>query len=210
MLSSSTVSANTAGGAGGGISNSGTLTLRDDTISGNSSSASGGGIYNNATLVVSDSTLSANTAATASGGGGIDNAGAGTVTLANAILSGNSSNSAADDFDGVAYINNGGNIIGVANGATVNGSAIGLAPLGSYGGPTQTLIPLPGSPAICAGVAGSIPSGLTTDQRGLPNTNGSYPGYATCVDAGAVETDYAMSFTTQPAGAWWRRTSRQQ
>ena len=65
----------------------------------------------------------------------------------------------------------------------------------------QTLIPLPGNPAICAGLEANIPSGVTTDQRGLPRTNASYPGYsggAPCVDAGAAQTDYALSFTQQP------------
>jgi sugar lactone lactonase YvrE len=201
VLGSSTISGNTAGGNGGGVSNSGSLTLSDDTIANNSASGSAGGINNSATLVVSDSTLSGNTAATASSGGGIDNTGSGTVALANSVLSGNSANSAADDFDGAAYTDNGGNVAGVVNGATVNASAIDLAPLGSYGGPTQTVVPLPGSPAICAGLAASIPSGLSTDERGLPNTNTSYPNYSTCVDAGAVQTNYALSFSTQPAGA---------
>ena len=40
-----------------------------------------------------------------------------------------------------------------------------LAPLGNYGGPTQTVALLPGSPAIGAGMA---VSGITTDQRGEP------------------------------------------
>ena len=200
-LSSSTISGNTAGGSGGGISNSGTLTLSDDTLTGNSSSGSGGGIYNSASLAVSDSTLSGNTAATASGGGGIDNVGSGSVTLANSILSGNSSNSAADDFDGATYTNNLGNVVGVVNGGPVNANAITLAPLASYGGPTKTLIPLPNSPAICAGLAAGIPTGLTSDQRGLPNTNAGYPGYSKCVDAGAVQTNYALSFSTEPTSA---------
>jgi hypothetical protein len=199
-LTSSTISGNTAGGSGGGISNSGTLTLSDDTISGNKTGTLGGGIYNTATLIVSDTTVSGNTAVAASGGGGIDNTGSGTATLANSVLSGNTSNGAPEDFDGVAYTDNGGNIVGVANGVAVSASAIDLGPLGSYGGPTQTLIPLPGSTAICAGLAAEIPSGLTTDQRGLPNTNASYPSYAACVDAGAVQTNYALSFTTQPTG----------
>ncbi len=55
-----------------------------------------------------------------------------------------------------------------------------LAPLGSYGGPTQTLPPLPGSPAINAGVANTYQP-LPTDQRGLPRLAGS------TVDLGAVE-----------------------
>jgi hypothetical protein len=42
----------------------------------------------------------------------------------------------------------------------------GLAPLGDYGGPTQTIALLPGSPAIDAGTSGpGIPA---TDQRGEP------------------------------------------
>jgi hypothetical protein len=190
-------------GAGGGIANNGTsTTMSDDTVTGNLSESSGGGIYNNANLVVSDSTLSANAAATAFSGGGIDNSGSGTVALANSVLSGNTSNSVSDDFAGGAYTDSGGNIIGVANGGTVNGTAINLAPLANYGGPTQTLIPLPGSPAICAGSSGLIPAGITTDQRGYLNSNTSY-GFtpSPCVDAGAVQTNYALNFTTQPADA---------
>jgi len=49
------------------------------------------------------------------------------VALANSVLSGNTSNSASDDFDGVAYTNSGGNIVGVASGTTVNGTAVNLA-----------------------------------------------------------------------------------
>ena len=37
--------------------------------------------------------------------------------------------------------------------------------LGNYGGPTETMALLPGSPAIGAGIA---LSGVTTDQRGEP------------------------------------------
>ncbi len=49
-----------------------------------------------------------------------------------------------------------------------------LAPLGNYGGPTQTMPPLPGSPAIGAGGATT----LTTDQRGFPRTSKSDIGAA--------------------------------
>ena len=41
-----------------------------------------------------------------------------------------------------------------------------LAPLGDYGGPTQTMALLPGSPAIDAGNSDLVPAGITTDQRG--------------------------------------------
>ncbi len=151
-LSASTISGNTAGNFGGGIANTGTLTMSDDTVTGNSASSSGGGIYNSATLVVSDSTLSANTAGLPSGGGGIDNMGSGTAALANVIVSGNTSNGAADDFDGSpAYTDSGGNIIGVVNGTTVNATAIDLAPLDSYGGPTSNADSAAGQPGDLRG-----------------------------------------------------------
>jgi hypothetical protein len=44
-------------------------------------------------------------------------------------------------------------------------AGLGLAPLGNYGGPTQTIALLPGSPALRAGTA---LNGITTDQRGEP------------------------------------------
>ncbi len=70
---------------GGGIRNSGTLTVTNSTLSGNTASGdSGGGIYNNGTLTVTNTTLSGNTATF---GGGIANNG--TLTLTNSTLSGN-------------------------------------------------------------------------------------------------------------------------
>ena len=80
----------------------------------------------------------------------------------------------------------------------VDGNIVGVHPtltaLGNYGGPTQTMIPLPGSVAICA-IDPSSASG--TDQRGLPRTT-TYGG-TTCQDAGAVQTNYSMAFAQQPS-----------
>ena len=48
---------------------------------------------------------------------------------------------------------------------------LGLAPLGNFGGPTQTIALLPGSPASGAGVIADYPgttTPITTDQRGEP------------------------------------------
>ena len=80
---------------------------------------------------------------------------------------------------------------GLTNG--VNGNIVGvsplLAPLGNYGGPTQTMPPLPGSPVIGAGSTVLIPAGITTDQRGEPRiVNGT-------VDIGAFES---QGFTLTP------------
>ena len=66
-----------------------------------------------------------------------------------------------------------------------------LAALGDYGGPTQTLALLPGSPAIDAGSNALIPAGVTTDQRGLPRVVNSV------VDIGAFESSgFAVSVTS--------------
>lgn len=70
------------GNSGGGIYNSGTLTLTNSTVSGNLASAGGGGIYNDGTLTLTNSTLSGNLAS--AGGGGILNYG--TLTLSNSTL----------------------------------------------------------------------------------------------------------------------------
>ena len=60
-----------------------------------------------------------------------------------------------------------------------------LAPLGDYGGPTQTMPPLPGSPAIDAG-DNAAASGLATDQRGMARVQSGGYGLPV-VDIGAVE-----------------------
>jgi hypothetical protein len=44
-----------------------------------------------------------------------------------------------------------GTLIGLLNANPQNGMNISSAPLGNYGGPTQTMIPIPGSAAICGG-----------------------------------------------------------
>ncbi|MEI9959962.1 MAG: choice-of-anchor Q domain-containing protein [Limisphaerales bacterium] len=77
-------------------------------------------------------------------------------------------------------------------GALIGGSSILtgnplLAPLGNYGGPTQTMPPLPGSPAIDAGGSGI----LNTDQRGYARPFGANP------DIGAIEV---TSPTNSPFG----------
>ena len=82
---------------GGGIFNSGALSITDCSIVGNSASAEtgftgqGGGIYNLGHLSTSNLTLSNNYALDV--GGGIDNEG--TMSVSNSSLSGNSSGSDA-------------------------------------------------------------------------------------------------------------------
>ncbi len=100
-LSGSTVSDNSATGDGGGVSNSGTLTVTNSSLSGNKAAeGSGGGLANfSGAVTLNGSTVSGNSAA-GDGGGGIFNQG--TAALTNSTVSGNS-----DDFVGGGIANAG-------------------------------------------------------------------------------------------------------
>ncbi len=93
---------------GGGIRNTGTLTLTDCVISGNSATSSGGGIYNfpGKFLSVTNCTLS-NNSAVSSGGGIFNDESGGTVSVSNSTFTGNSA------FVGGAIYNWGGTLLGV-------------------------------------------------------------------------------------------------
>jgi predicted outer membrane repeat protein len=194
-LSNSTVSGNsTAGGSGGGIFAYGTLTLSNSTISGNSATSnggSGGGILSAGTLTLSNSTISGNSASAF--GGGIDSAGR--LTLSNTILAGNNAGTGPDCSGSLT--SGGYNLVGIGDGCSgltngVNGDQVGtgsspldprLDPLYDYGGPTQTMPPQPGSPALDAVPASNCV--LTTDQRGQPRPDEAADNGA--CDIGAVE-----------------------
>ena len=139
--------------------------------------------------------------------------------MANSIVAGNTGSPGADidgtaTDDGYNLIGDGSASTGFTNGS--NGTQVGttaapvipqLAALDFYGGTTQTMIPLPGippaagSPAICAGSATLIPSGVTADQRGFSNTNSTYNPGTACVDVGAVQTNYqSIQFLNIPFG----------
>jgi hypothetical protein len=104
VLSGLTITNGSVSDRGGGIYNSGTLTLNNATVSGNSAGfggsfgggtyTAGGGIYNSGTLTLNNATVSDNAAETyAYGGqafgGGIYNSYNSTLTLNNSIVSGN-------------------------------------------------------------------------------------------------------------------------
>jgi hypothetical protein len=184
---------------GGGILNYGTLTLDQCTLSANSAIIGGGGIGNvNGTLALNQCTLSGNSA---NGGGGILNYdsrtlnGTATATITNTIVGGNSGSYGADIDNGAdiyyyATLTYGGSnlVQSVYNYNYGGGGVFGpapltnapdLAPLGNYGGPTQTMPPLPGSPAIGAGSVAA--NTFATDQRGYPRTQNGL------IDLGAVE-----------------------
>ena len=199
-LSDVVVRNNRAGNNGGGIenNNNGTLTLTNITVSGNTAGFAGGGIdVYDAMLVATNATISGNTSTNGSSGGvAIFGSGAGqtggTATLTNVTVSGNTANvGVGSGIKNLGTLNAtrtiiAGNTGGDLSGSGINGTNVNnlvggtplLAPLGNYGGTTETQIPLPGSPAIDTGGAGCS----ATDQRGVTRPQG-----AAC-DVGAVES----------------------
>jgi hypothetical protein len=119
-ITTSTIASNQAAGGpgglhrvdgpdeGGGLYNSGTLTVSNSTLSGNSATVSGntvggagGGIANFGTLAVSNSTLSRNTAGRY--GGGIYTHSSRPVTLTNVTVTANRANTAGGSYHGGGF-----------------------------------------------------------------------------------------------------------
>ena len=177
-----------ASGDGGGIANTGTLSLINCTIADNRAvgaadglGGDGGGIANSGTLTLTDCTIAGNSAAGAAGlvvgdGGGIANSGS--ATLANTIVATNTATGTTPNGPDIfgTVTSQGYNLIGNSSGGSgfVATDLLNVNPvigiLQNNGGPTPTMAVLPGSPAIAAGNVLLIPSGITTDQRGLPRT----------------------------------------
>ncbi len=208
-LTGCTFSGNSASSFGGGVcsgsglvgDDGGTTTLTNCTLSGNSADR-GGGVFNYQTgnTTLTNCTLSGNSA---TNGGGLDQAG-GTITIVNTIVAQNTAATSGPDALG-SFASQGNNLIGETDGSTgwVSSDLTGtiasplnplLAPLGNYGGPTQTMALLPGSPAIDAGNNALILTDVTTDQRGLPRiVNGT-------VDIGAFESSGFTIAVTSGSG----------
>ena len=176
---------------GGAVGNSGTVMINNSTITGNTASAGGtytsggGGIENQGSLTISNVTLSANSAPQ---GSGIQNFSGYTTALQNSIIA----NNAGGDCSGTMTSNG----YNVSSDSTCNFSGPGdlnntdpkLGTLGYYGGPTQTVPLLSGSPAIDAGNPSGCTDGqghlLKSDQRGMPRPD---PEDAGGCDMGAYE-----------------------
>jgi hypothetical protein len=159
----STISGNVAhdpgicdGGQGGGIGNRGTVNLVNTTITDNEGECQGGGIY---TLF-------------------------GTVTLSNTIIGGNKGFAKdCKSFTTGEFISRGFNLdsdggCGLDQPSDVPGVDPLLGPLQDNGGPTDTHLPMVGSPAIDAGDASTAPP---RDQRGVRRPQGA------ASDIGSVE-----------------------
>ncbi|HEX4481300.1 MAG TPA: choice-of-anchor Q domain-containing protein [Rudaea sp.] len=168
MLTNSTISGNSAGGAmydtGGGVYEYQSLTADNSTIANNNADGYGGGVTTNAmALITLNSTIIANNTAGVSDSADLYGYG-GPITV-------------AGDHNLV---------IASDSGVTLPGDTLTsdpkLLPLADNGGGTLTQALDPASPAVDAG---SNPLSLTTDQRGVPYARvvGAGP------DIGAYELD---------------------
>lgn len=171
----------TQGGAGIALAGGSALTVDTSTIADNK----GGAIRADGEVALRNSTVSGNSSE--HGSGGIDNGeGEAPVQLESSILAGNTHDGAAADCSGEIE-GNGHDILGSEAGCEWEGSAsdqVGvdplLAPLGDFGGPTETMPPQSRlSPAINHGEDPGA-----TDQRGLARP---VPAGPANTDVGAVE-----------------------
>jgi predicted outer membrane repeat protein len=186
VVNESTLSGNAGPNNGGAIYNEqdGTMSLNECTLWGNSAaSGTGGAIYNGVEansgsyLYLNQCTVSGNSAANSSAGGIFnDDSDPDYTSLDNSIVSSNTPADFAGSYSGTPNL--------------VGGNAK-LAPLANYGGPTQTLPPLPGSPAIDACTSGTS---FATDQRGYPRILGLR------ADLGAVEGIYVTNLPGKLTG----------
>jgi hypothetical protein len=169
----------------------GTVTLTNDTLSSNSTvaalggkggsggSADNGGKSGTSGTAGSDGTASGGCIAVASGA---------KVLLHNTLIASSFAGGKTADIGGSLNSASNYNLISDGSGglSTANHNLLGssahplnplLAPLGNYGGPTQTMALLPGSAAINAG---SSAYGGSTDERGKPRVGAT--------DIGAFES----------------------
>jgi ELWxxDGT repeat protein len=193
-ISASTFTRNTTSGNGGALANpGGALTVTNATLAGNTAGALGGGSANSGWLQVLNATLAGDAAGN---GGGIANYGPGQSLLTNTIVANSPTGSDLYSAPGSSGFSGTNDLIG-------DGSDLGsftssrqgnplLAPLGSYGGSTDTMALLPGSPAIDAGTSAGAPN---MDQRGY--------GRVGAVDIGAFES---QGFTLTVNGGNSQRT----
>ncbi|HSN01687.1 MAG TPA: right-handed parallel beta-helix repeat-containing protein [Rudaea sp.] len=222
-ITNSTISGNRAGGSaayltGGLYTYESNVTIINSTLTGNSATGAdelAGGlsvssVYGGYVTTLYDSTVSGNVA-NSIGGGTYVAGGAlvgafrgGFLVLNNTIVSGNQGATDPDiSVVSGATLQSSYGLLGTALQATFSGNgnvfsdAPGLGTLANNGGPTLTMLPQAGSPALGAGNAALIPSGVTTDQRGagFPRvTNG-------ILDIGAVQAPAAPIAAPTPAPA---------
>jgi hypothetical protein len=211
-VTGSTFIGNSANVNGGGIAIlnggalQGSLTATNSTFSANQAAVTGGGISFDTSMsnFITNCTLTLNQQTNGGSSGGGLGVAAGSVTLKNTIIAGNTKNggtqsditttggtvSAASSFNLIGTGGSG----GLTNG--VNNNQVGvtdakLTPLGNYGGSTLTHMLSINSPAMNTGTSSGAP---TTDQRGVKRSLGG------TFDIGAVEAYITVTPTSIPTG----------
>ncbi len=179
-ITDSTISGNTTAFLGTVNVFIGSATITNSTLSGNTANQRGGAFYNsNGTVAVTNTTITNNTATSTVAGAYQSE---GSLTIQNTILA---NNGILSCFNVSPPLSLGGNLTDddILCGPSLNDPTdlytpdAQLGPLADYGGPTQTHLPQPGSPAIDA-----APSCQTSeDQRGITRPQGS------ACDIGSVE-----------------------
>jgi CSLREA domain-containing protein len=224
-VDNSRITLNNATASGGGISNTGSLTLKNSTIDHNQGRTGGGINHSGFSFQAENITVTTNTAT--DNGGGIANGMS--MSLSHATISGNSSDTGGNIYnDGdspqISFANtivtnpvSGGNCVNptgsfnslghnVENTDSCSFSAAGdmvntdplLGQLRDNGGPTPTHALLPGSPAIDQGDSSYCP---ISDQRGAVRPSG-----AGC-DIGAYENDTPVVIQDFALGSGWNTIS---
>jgi predicted outer membrane repeat protein len=200
-LTGSTFADNVCGSEGGALDSHGSAPqILNCTFVGNTAHSRGGAINSSGVLQLVNCTLTGNrlTSDTGIGGGVLDSVAA---QLFNTIVAGNFQGAGTDanDVGGTLDPASSYNLIGTGgagglsdgvNHNQVGVSDAGLGPLADNGGPTLTVLPLPGSPAIDHGSTTYVTPG-ETDQRGLPRVVNGAP------DVGAVEVQPPPAETVQ-------------
>jgi predicted outer membrane repeat protein len=171
-VTTSTLSGNSAGLHGGAIESEMKLTLTNVTISGNS----GPEVIDHygRLLTLTNVTIAQNT------GVGLSLQNGASLTMSNTLLASNSSGNCSTVLPSSGFNLADDTTCGLTNTGDHQGAAFNpkLGILQNNGGPTQTLMPAPGSPAIDNGTGVNAPG---TDQRGFIRPQ------FTAVDIGAVE-----------------------
>jgi Tol biopolymer transport system component/uncharacterized protein YkvS len=188
-INNSTVVANLAYNAVGGIVNYGTLTMTNSTVAGNTvfvDSNGVGGVHNvSGAATLLNCTISGNFGTAGNTGGILQEAG--TVNLKNTLIGGNFVNTgtiSSNDINGV-FTSQGNNLVENRTGGSgfiasdLPESNPQIGAVANNGGTTYTVALLPGSPAINAGNDSGAPA---TDQRGVARPQSG------AVDIGAYES----------------------
>jgi len=181
--------------AGGGIRNSGTLTLADSTLSSNAAIL-GGGIYNSpiGNLTVSNCTISGNSA---SQGGGILSDSGGTVSVSNSTITGNTAGSNTDFGSGAGagiYIGTNGTL--TVTSSTISGNTAGTNTAGGQGYGAGIYIDTNGTLTVTG-------SAISDNVAKGDKTSGGFGGYGGGIssDATAAVSNTSISGNIAQDGA---------